>query len=265
MTPGLDGAAPARRVPRARRSTAVGAVGLLVTLLALAGCSGDDGRTLTVFAASSLRAPMEEVAAAFEDEHGVGVRLSYGGSADLVAQVADGAPADVVATADTATMDRLADDDLLDGAPVPFATNTLTIAVPPGNPADVGSLADLAGDDVRLVACAPQVPCGAAATKAADAADVTLTPVSEEQAVTDVLAKVRAGEADAGLVYVTDVLGADGDVEGIDFAEAAEAVTTCVAGVVAGDGSDALARAFVRALAAPHGLETLARAGFGAP
>lgn len=247
------------------RAAAAGVAGLLAALLALAGCSGDDGRTLTVFAASSLRAPMEELAADFEAEHDVDVQVSYGGSADLVAQVADGAPADVVATADTVTMDRLGDDGLLDGAPVPFATNTLTIAVPPGNPAGVRSLADLGGAGVRLVTCAPQVPCGAAATTAAEAADVTLRPLSEEQTVTDVLAKVRSGEADAGLVYVTDVAGADGDVEGIHFPESAEAVTTCVAAVVADERTDALARAFVRALAAPRGLETLARAGFGAP
>src|SRR5919112_1580184 len=107
-----------------------------------------------------------------------------------------------------------------------FASNTLEIAVPPGNPAGVKTFADLTGEGLNLVICAPEVPCGAAAQQAADSAGVELKPVSEEQSVTDVIAKVTSGEADAGLVYVTDVMAAGDDVEGITFPESADVVNT---------------------------------------
>ncbi|GGD11959.1 molybdate ABC transporter substrate-binding protein [Nocardioides daphniae] len=244
---------------------------LVVTLTALAAATVACGRAdqpettvLTVHAAASLREPFEQLAREFEAEHdGVEVRLNVAGSADLVAQVTEGAPADVVATADTATMDTLAADDLVNEV-TPFATNTLVIVVPPGNPAGVAGLDDLAGD-LDLVVCAPQVPCGAATAQVETAAGLTFTPVSEEQSVTDVLGKVRAGEADAGLVYVTDVEAAGGDVEGVAFPEARDAVNTYPVAVATGSDHPSLARAFADLVTSLAGEQVLTSAGFDRP
>ncbi|MFI2296814.1 molybdate ABC transporter substrate-binding protein [Isoptericola sp. NPDC019571] len=252
-----------------RKHIAAGAAALAVT--ALAGCgapaSGDDGgtTTLTVFAAASLKGSFEDLAEQFEAAHdGVDVQLSFAGSSDLVAQIQQGAPADVFASADTANMDKLVGDDLVTD-PRDFATNTLEIAVPPGNPAGVESLQDLASPDVKLLLCAPEVPCGAASAKVADAAGLDLRPVSEEQSVTDVLGKVIAGEADAGLVYVTDVAAAGDDVEGVELPEASEAVNTYPIAPVADAEQAELAQEFVDLVLSDDGRRTLAGFGFAAP
>ncbi|HWV78524.1 MAG TPA: molybdate ABC transporter substrate-binding protein [Isoptericola sp.] len=253
-----------------RTPLAAGVAALAV--MALAGCgasasgTGDAGTTtLTVFAAASLKGSFEDLAAQFEAAHeGVDVQLSFAGSSDLVAQIQQGAPADVFASADTANMDKLVADDLV-GDPQDFATNTLEIAVPPGNPAGVETLADLASPGVKLVLCAPEVPCGAASVKVADAAGLDLRPVSEEQSVTDVLGKVTAGEADAGLVYVTDVAAAGDDVEGVELPESAEAVNTYPIAPVADSDRAELARQFVDLVLSSEGQQTLAGFGFAAP
>lgn len=242
---------------------------LLALALPLAACGGDSDNggstdTLTVYAASSLTAAFGEIAQDFEADHdGVEVKLSFGGSSDLVTQIQNGAPADVFASADTATMDELVADDLTAADPQDFATNTLEIAVPPGNPAGISSFADLAKPGVQLVVCAPEVPCGAAAQQVADDAGVTLEPVSEEQSVTDVLGKVTSGEADAGLVYVTDVQAAGDDVEGITFPESAGVVNTYPIAPVKGAGD--LAQQFVEFVLGDTGQQVLADAGFGKP
>jgi molybdate transport system substrate-binding protein len=243
----------------------------LALVLPIAACGGDDASgdgetTLTVYAAASLSATFEQIAADFEKEHdGVDVKLSFGGSSDLVTQIQEGAPDDVFASADTATMDKLVADDLAVGDPQDFATNVLEIAVPPGNPADVQSLQDLAGRDVNLVTCAPEVPCGAAAQAVADEAGVTLDPVSEEQSVTDVLAKVTSGEADAGLVYVTDVRAAGDDVEGVPFPESRSVVNVYPIVPVADAAEPALAGEFVDLVLSDTGQKILTDAGFGQP
>jgi molybdate transport system substrate-binding protein len=244
---------------------------VIVASWALAGCGsdGDDERVLTVYAAASLSGAFERMGEEFEAQHeGVRVELGFGGSSDLVAQIQEGAPAEVFASADLTTMERLTAAGLAGGEPAVFATNSLQIAVAPGNPLGIASLADVAGDDVTLVTCAPVVPCGAAAASAAEAADVDLAPVSEEQSVTDVLAKVASGEADVGLVYVTDVLGASGAVVGVDFAEASAAVNTYPIATVAGgdeDEGDDLADDFVDLVLGEEGQAILRAAGFGAP
>jgi molybdate transport system substrate-binding protein len=240
----------------------------LALLLSLTACGGDDGEdvTLTVFAAASLTASFEQVAERFEDEHeGVDVELSFGGSSDLATQIEEGAPADVFASADTATMDELADAGLTGGDPQDFATNTLEIAVPPGNPVGVQTFQDLAAPGLALVVCAPEVPCGAAAQQVAEGAGVTLEPVSEEQSVTDVLGKVTSGEADAGLVYVTDVLAAGDDVEGIEFPEARSVVNVYPIAPVDGSEAADLAREFVELVLDETGQGILADHGFGTP
>ncbi len=253
------------------------AAAVVLLLAALTGCGSagtgvpasgknDDGGTLTVFAAASLRSTFIELAERFEAKHpGVDVRFSFAGSSDLVSQISQGAPADVFAAADTATMTRLQDAQLTESAPVAFATNTLAIAVPPGNPAEVQSYSDLARPGLKLVACAAQVPCGAAAKKIATETGMALAPVSEENSVTDVLGKVISGEADAGLVYATDIRTAGEKVEGIDFPESAGAVNSYPIAAVKGTPNKAAADAFIALATGAQGRQVLADAGFGQP
>jgi molybdate transport system substrate-binding protein len=239
----------------------------------LSSCSSPDdksssstsGSTLTVYAASSLTGAFTTIGQDFEKTHsGVSVRFDFGGSSDLVTQLQNGAPADVFASADTANMDKATSAKLTVGTPVAFATNTMEIAVPPDNPAHIATFADLSKPGVKLVDCAPEVPCGAAAEKLAQLAHQPLKPVSEEQSVTDVLAKVESGEADAGLVYVTDVQAAGNKVKGITFPESSQVVNTYpVVGISTGDTD--LAKSFIDELLSAHGQRVLADFGFAKP
>jgi len=253
-----------------RRRTAPAALATLVCVLATGACGGDDAgdggeRVLTVYAAASLTASFEELAERFEAANdGVSVELAFAGSSDLVAQITSGAPADVFASADQANMDKLTAEGLEGSEPEVFATNTLQIAVPPDNPGEVSDLADLSEEDLAVVLCAPEVPCGAAALALAEAAGTTLAPDSEEQSVADVLGKVRAGEADAGLVYVTDVIAAAGDVLGIDVPES-DAVNDYPIVTLADSDQAELAQAFVDLVLGEQGQAVLAEAGFGTP
>jgi molybdate transport system substrate-binding protein len=222
--------------------------------------------TLTVFAAASLKKTFTELGALFEAANpGVTVALNFAGSADLVTQITEGAPADVIASADARNMAKLTDAGLVTGTPAVFATNTLEIAVPPGNPAGVTTFADLANPATKVVVCAAQVPCGAATVTIEKATGVKLTPVSEENAVTDVLGKVSSGEADAGLVYVTDVTAAGTRVLGIPFAESGGAVNSYPIGVVAASAHAALGTRFADFVTGTSGQRVLAAAGFGTP
>ncbi|MBG6106854.1 molybdate ABC transporter substrate-binding protein [Frigoribacterium sp. CG_9.8] len=219
--------------------------------------------SITVFAAASLTKTFGVLVAKFEAAHpGVTIATSFAGSADLAAQLTAGAPADVFASADAKNMAKVA---TLVGTPVKFATNVLEIAVPSGNPAKIVSFADLAKPGVKTVICAPAVPCGAAIIAIETAAGVKLTPVSEENAVTDVLGKVSSREADAGLVYVTDVRGAGASIEGIAFPEANQAVNTYPIATVTAGTNRKVAQAFVDFVTGAVGRSVLASAGFGAP
>jgi molybdate transport system substrate-binding protein len=229
---------------------------------------GSDGEdvTLTVFAAASLTKTFEEIGAEFEDAHdGVQVEFSFAGSSDLVAQLQEGASADVFASADAANMDKLTADDLHAGDPQDFASNTLEIATPPGNPTGITSFADLAQEGLNVVVCAPEVPCGAAAVNAEEATGVALSPVSEEQSVTDVLAKVTSGEADAGLVYVTDVTGASDAVTGVPFPESGDVVNTYPIVALKDSEHSELAAEFVDLVLGETGQSILEEAGFAQP
>ncbi|MBO3101472.1 molybdate ABC transporter substrate-binding protein [Cellulomonas fengjieae] len=251
-------------------------------LLALAGCtsvtpaeptaaSARSALTgeLTVFAAASLQGAFDQLAARLERENpGVTVRpVTYDGSATLATQLVGGAPADVFAAADRATMSAVTDADLA-GEPVVLATNTLEIVVAPGNPQGIGSLADLAAlaaSGGNVVLCAAQVPCGSAARAVLDGAGLDLVPVSEEQSVTAVLTKVRSGDADAGLVYRTDVQAAGDTVDGIEFAEAASVVNEYPVVVLDGARHPEVAHAFVELVLSAEGRRVLTDAGFGTP
>lgn len=261
--------------------TTIAATGVLVA--GLAGCStnasdasdaasasatatSELSGSITVFAAASLKGTFTELATEFEaDNPGVTVELNFAGSSDLVTQITNGAPADVFASADEKNMTKLTDADLIDTPPVDFATNVLEIAVPPTNPAGISDFADLARDGVKTVICAAQVPCGAATATIETATGIDLQPVSEESSVTDVLGKVTSGEADAGLVYVTDVAAAGDAVRGIEFDESAEAVNTYPIAPVKASANPEVAAAFAAFVTSDAGLEVLAAAGFGAP
>tara|TARA_Y100000114_G_scaffold106946_1_gene100253 strand:+ start:31545 stop:32330 length:786 start_codon:yes stop_codon:yes gene_type:complete len=220
---------------------------------------------LTVFAAASLQGAFTEIAARFEDAYpDVDVRpITYDGSATLATQIVEGAPADVFAAANESTMATVVDAGLAE-APQLFASNTLVIVVPAGNPADVSELADLADPDLSVVLCAPEVPCGSASQRLLAGADVSVAPASLEQNVTAVLTKVAAGEADAGLVYRTDVAGRE-DVESI-VPDGAEAVVNLypIAALRAAASPQAAA-AFITYVSGLEGQRVLASFGFGAP
>ncbi len=241
----------------------------------IGGCSSADdasapsssgGGSITVFAAASLKSAFTEIGRQFEtDNPGSSVEFSFAGSSDLVTQLSQGADADVFASADTRNMDKAVAADLVEGGPVNFATNTLTIAVAPGNPKGIKSFADLAKPGTSVVVCAPPVPCGAATEKVEKAAGVTLDPVSEETSVTDVLGKVTSGQADAGLVYVTDIAGAADKVAGVAFPEAAQAVNTYPIAVLKDSERMELAHRFVDLVTGEAGQKALAKAGFAKP
>lgn len=223
-------------------------------------------RTLTVFAAASLTDVFEQISADFEAEHpGVDVVLTHAGSSDLVTQIGQGAPADVLATADERTMSRAASEGLIAGRPRIFATNSLTIAVQPGNPHRIARLADLADPELAVVRCAAPVPCGAVADEVLAAADVTLAPVSEENSVTDVLGKVTTGQADVGLVYTTDVARSGGAAEAVAIPGAAQHATAYPIAVTAEAPEPELAAAFTDAILAEAAQAQLRAAGFGGP
>lgn len=191
-----------RAAGRGRRVVLLAAA--LVLCAAGCGAAEEGGRQVTVFAASSLSSAFPAIGEQFEAANpGTRVVFNYAGSQDLVAQLGAGADADVIATADAASMAVV--EAMRDTSPMVLASNRMAVAVPPGNPAGITGVTDLARPGLRLVLCAPAVPCGAAAVTLQQRLDVQWRPVSEESSVAGVLGKVRSGEADAGVVYATDV------------------------------------------------------------
>lgn len=256
----------------------IGALAAALLLTTVAGCGSSDAKageastaapknvTLTVFAAASLKDTFTQIGKDFEAENkGVMVQFNFAGSSDLVAQIQQGAPADVFASADTKNMDKATGDSLVAGSPANFATNTLEIATPPGNPAKITTLRDLARSDVKVVLCAAEVPCGSAAHAVEDSAEIDIKPVSEEQSVTDVLGKVESGEADAGLVYVTDVKSAGDKVTGVTFRESSSAINTYPIAALKDSKNADLAKAFAAFVTGVKGQAVLAAAGFAKP
>jgi molybdate transport system substrate-binding protein len=224
---------------------------------------------LTVFAAASLTDAFGELAEIFEDDHpDVDVLLNLAGSQQLAGQVLEGAPADVIATASDEPMTRLAEGALLDGDPIRFASNRLAIVVEPGNPlgiTDLADLADLADDALVLVLAAPEVPAGRYAAEALRDAGVTVAPDSLEVDVRGVLGKVALGEADAGIVYRSDVLAAGEAVTGIDLPADVDVVARYPIAVLAAAPNPDAAVEFLALVRSERGRAVLAAAGFGPP
>ncbi|MCG8925937.1 molybdate ABC transporter substrate-binding protein [Lentzea sp. CC55] len=251
---------------------------MLVTagaVLVLVGCgpatpstpdSGEVGGGITVFAAASLTETFTRLGEDFEAANpGTEVRFNFAASSALARQLGQGAPADVFASAAPANMKQVTDTGAVTDTPTTFARNKLAIAVPKGNPGKIAGLADFAVADRKIALCAEQVPCGAASRKVFDAAKVTPAPDTLEQDVKAVLTKVTLGEVDGALVYRTDVRAAGGEVEGIDFAEAGQAVNDYPIAPVAQARNAATAKAFVAFVLSDRGRSVLDQAGFVLP
>ena len=218
---------------------------------------------VTVLAAAYLQKAFEEIEKTVEkDNPGLDVTFDFQGSQDLVASLAGGDSADVLATANNSTMKTAADQKLV-GNQTEFATNVLTLIVPKGNPKKITGL-DSSLDGANLVICAPEVPCGEATKKLAEAQGITLNPVSEEQKVTDVRGKVESGEADAGIVYTTDAAAAKDKTDKIDIPDGG-VVNHYPIAPTAKPENPAGAQVFIDAVTGKAGQEILAKHGFGKP
>jgi molybdate transport system substrate-binding protein len=249
------------------RLAIVTAVGLV-----LAGCVSRNPtdtpqiKDVNVFAAASLTDAFTQAGDEFTRTNTrVRFVFNFGSSSTLATQITNGAPADVFASADEANMQKIVDAMLTDGTPTVFATNRLAIAVASGNPKKIASLADLARSDVLLVLAAPTVPAGKYALDALSKAGVTVRPASQEVDVRAVLNKVSLGEADAGIVYVTDVMSAAGRVTGVNIPDQQQVVGRYPVAVVKDSRNTALAHRFVDYLVSPAGQSTLAEFGFSKP
>jgi molybdate transport system substrate-binding protein len=232
----------------------------------VAGGSPAANGEITVFAAASLTEAFTELEEAFEEEHpAVEVTVNFAGSSDLVAQITDGAPVDVFASADLANMAELVDADGHGAAPVIFATNVAEILVEPGNPAGITDVADLADSDLVVVQCAPALPCGTYAEQVFDNAGVTVTPKSFEANVRAVASKVILGEADAGIVYRTDVIAAGDAASGVAIPDDVNVVAEYPIVATADAANPSAARSFIDFVIGPIGQDILVGHGFGAP
>jgi molybdate transport system substrate-binding protein len=240
---------------------------VLLTACGAGGGSAGDRRlrgTVTVLAAASLQESFTELGRRFEDQHaGTTVRFSFDASSNLARQVEAGAPADVVATADEASMAPVADAGLV-SRPEVFARNRLTIVVARGNPRGVAALTDLERAGLDVVLCAPEVPCGRLAREVLDRAGVAVQPRSLEPTVKGVVSKVTLGEADAGIVYATDVRAAGDETEGVAIPAAQNVVTHCPVAVVKDAPNRQAAARFVELVRSEEGRRVLAAAGFEA-
>ncbi|MDX6275603.1 MAG: molybdate transport system substrate-binding protein [Frankiales bacterium] len=238
-----------------------------LALLAATACtdSPDSKQTLTVLAASSLSGVLEPLGTELARSHrGLKVRVSYAGSPALVAQVRGGAPADVIVTASPKSLAPLVTAGLV-GSPRTIASNTAVLVVPPSNPGSVRGLADLAQHRLRIALCDPSVPCGSVAQQTLTAAHVTADPDTLAPDVKTVLRLVETGEADAGIVYRSDLVGAGARVREVPLPDGAAASTSYPAAVVTASKRKDLASEYVDLLLGQSGRTALTRAGFALP
>jgi molybdate transport system substrate-binding protein len=253
-----------------RRTRAASFLFAAVAVFGTTACGSDDGSSsssrLTVFAASSLTDAFTEIGTAFEAGNpGTEVTFSFAASSELAGQINEGAPADVFASADVGNMTKVVDAGNAAADPAVFATNAAEIIVAAGNPKGITGVADLADPDLIVVTCAPEVPCGKYAQQVFDAAGVSVTPKSLEQNVRGVVSKVTLGEADAGIVYVTDVRAAGDQAAGVPIPSDINVVANYPIVVTTTAADPATARAFVEFVRSSAGQAILAGYGFGAP
>ncbi|MFJ2439338.1 MULTISPECIES: molybdate ABC transporter substrate-binding protein [unclassified Streptomyces] len=273
-----------RTARRTRRTLGVAGAGA-AALLALSGCSSSDSSspvkadpsasaaasdklsgTVTVFAAASLKESFTTLGKEFEQAHpGTKVTFSFGGSDSLAASITGGAPADVFASASPKTMKIVTDAGDASGTPATFVRNQLEIVTLPGNPDKISSLKDLTRSGLKVVLCDKEVPCGAAVQKALDTGRLKLTPVSYEQDVKAALTKVELKEADAAVVYRTDVRAAGDKVEGVEFPESADAVNDYPIVRLKDSKNTDAATAFISLVRSAEGQQVLTAAGFLKP
>ncbi|MFD8723083.1 molybdate ABC transporter substrate-binding protein [Streptomyces sp. NPDC059629] len=277
-----------RSVRRTRRTLQVAGASV-AALLALSACSSsssssDDNSSaktksdtsssaspklsgsITVFAAASLKESFTTLKADFEKAHpGTAVTFSFGGSDTLAAQITSGAPADVFAAASAKTMALVTAKNDTATTPATFVRNQLEIATLPGNPDKISSLKDLTKSSLKVVLCDRTVPCGAAAQKALDAGKLKLTPVSYEEDVKSALNKVVLKEADAAVVYKTDVKAAGSKVDGVEFPESANAINEYPIALLKNAPNPTVAKAFITLVQSAEGQQVLNEAGFLKP
>jgi molybdate transport system substrate-binding protein len=221
---------------------------------------------VNVFAAASLTGAFERLAADFERAHsGTKVRLDFAGSQTLARQIVEGAPADVFAASDETSMQRIVAAGAVAGEPRVFARNALQIAVSPGNPRGIAILGDLAKPGLTIALCGPTAPCGRYTAEAFAKAGIALPSASQELDVKAVLSKVALGEADAGIVYVTDVRAAGGRVAGVEIPESFNVVARYPLAVLAHSSHRAAAEAFAEHVVSAAGRQVLASFGFLPP
>lgn len=260
------------------RHCSLAAVAALLAVAAIA-CGADDpapsttdsaaqalSGSVVVFAASSLTEAFTELGAAFEEANpGVEVTFNFAGSGDLATQIIEGAPADVYVSADDSNMAKVVDAGRTAAESTVIARNTFEIIVGPGNPKGIATLADLADPELLVVLCADTVPCGKGAAKVLANAGVAVTPKSLEEKVKGVVTKVTTGEADAGIVFVTDVKAAGDAAAGVPIAADVNAISNYPIAVTNDAPNAPGAQAFVDFVAGESGQSVLARYGFLAP
>jgi molybdate transport system substrate-binding protein len=255
-----------------RRSRIRPAAVLAAAALLLAACGGDDSggssgsgspNEIKVFAAASLTAAFTDIGKQFTSANGgTKVTFNFAGSQALATQIQQSAPADVFASADLANMDKVKD---LVGTPQNFASNLLQIVVEKGNPKGVKGLDDLANPDLKVVLAAPDVPAGRYAAQILGKAGVTVKPVSQEDNVKAVVTKVSLGEADAGIVYVTDVTAGGDKVEGVEIPETQNVLATYPIATVKATKAQDKAQAFMDLVLSAEGQQVLKQYGFLPP
>jgi molybdate transport system substrate-binding protein len=260
-----------RRPSRPEPHHLLASLATAVLLLVAVACGDDDGSsgpsgTITVFAAASLTAAFSEIGAAFETTNpDLELVFNFAASSELVTQIGEGAPADVFASADRNNMAKLTEAGGNATEPALFARNLLQIIVGAGNPTGITGVADLANEDLIVVTCAPQVPCGRYAAELFANAGVAITPKSLEENVNAVVSKVVLGEADAGVVYRTDVAAAGADAAGVDIPDEINVMVEYPMAVTTEASNPEGARAFVEFVLSEQGQEILGSYGFLAP
>jgi molybdate transport system substrate-binding protein len=234
----------------------------------VSACGSDDAASgdVTVFAAASLTDAFTELGDAFMEENGgAEVVFNFAASSDLVTQIGEGAPADVFASADLSNMTKLTDAGDHGSEPEVFTTNLAQIIVEVGNPAGITGVADLANPDLTVISCAPEVPCGRYAAQIFENAGVVVTPQSLEENVRAVVSKVTLGEADAGIVYVTDVIAAGDAASGVDIPADINVVAEYPIALTAEAPNADGGAAFIEFVLSPDGQAILDSYGFVSP